>query len=152
MTVLMHTKHAQRFNRLLAQLNPDSQVNLMQVTELTPATAVLLSEKVARGEFVAIAGDRIPVTPKPPCRHGRILRRAGAVSRSGLMFWRSAAMPGVSAIFSLRRGRTSEIHIELFRESIHLPRRQRERALADLAAEYAASAGTLLPARAAAVV
>ena len=55
----------QRFNRLLAQLNPDSQVNLMQVTELSAATAVLLAEKVARGEFVAIAGDRIPVTPKP---------------------------------------------------------------------------------------
>ena len=65
MTVLIHTKHAQRFNRLLAQLNADSQVNLMQVTELSAATAVLLSEKVARGEFVAIAGDRIPVTPKP---------------------------------------------------------------------------------------
>jgi len=63
--VLIHTKHAQRFNRLLAQLNADSQVNLMQVTELSAATAVLLSEKVARGEFVAVAGDRIPVTPKP---------------------------------------------------------------------------------------
>ena len=43
----------------------------------------------------------------------------------------------VFLLFSLRRGRTSEIHIALFRESIHLPRRQRDCALADLAAEYA---------------
>jgi predicted LPLAT superfamily acyltransferase len=65
MTVLLYTKHAAKFNKLLAQLDPDSQLNLMQVTELTPGTAALLAEKVTQGEFVAIAGDRIPISANP---------------------------------------------------------------------------------------
>ena len=35
--MLLHTMHATRFNQLLAQVNPDSELNFMQVTELTPA-------------------------------------------------------------------------------------------------------------------
>ena len=61
-TVLVHTKHAVLFNRLLAQLDPTSRLNLMQVTEITPATAMLLGEKIAQGHFIVIAGDRVPVS------------------------------------------------------------------------------------------
>jgi predicted LPLAT superfamily acyltransferase len=73
LTVLTHTKHAARFNRLLAQLDPDSQLNLMEVTELSPVTAMLLSDKIAQGEFVAIAGDRIPVSRNPRIALARFL-------------------------------------------------------------------------------
>lgn len=34
LTVLVHTRHAQAFNQMLAQLDPGSQLNLMQVTEM----------------------------------------------------------------------------------------------------------------------
>lgn len=61
LNVLVHTQHAERFNRLLQRLHPDSEVRLIQVTEVNPATAILLAEKVEQGEFVAIAGDRVPV-------------------------------------------------------------------------------------------
>ena len=93
----------------------------MQVTELSPATAVLLSEKVARGEFVAIAGDRIPVRPSPgsPWPISSARRRR---FRSGLIFLAICCNARCILLFSLRRGRTSEIHFELFRESIRLPR------------------------------
>lgn len=61
LNVLVHTQHAERFNRILQQLHPDSDVRFIQVTEVNPATAMLLADKVAQGEFVAIAGDRVPV-------------------------------------------------------------------------------------------
>jgi len=137
MTVLLHTKHAQRFNRLLAQLNPDSQLNIMQVTELSAATAVLLSKKVAQGEFVAIAGDRIPVTSKPRVALAKFLG-APAPFPVGPYILANLIQCPVYLLFTLRRGRTSEIHFELFRESIHLPGKERERVLADLVAQYAA--------------
>lgn len=136
MTVLLHTKHAQRFNRLLAQLNADSQLNLMQVTELTAATAVLLSEKIARGEFVAIAGDRIPVTTKPRIAMAQFFG-APAPFPVGPYILASLLQCPVYLVFTLRREEASEIHFELFRESIHLPRAERERALAELVADYA---------------
>lgn len=61
LNVLVHTQHAARFNRLMQKLAPDSGVELLQVTEFDAAMAMQLAQKVAQGEFIAIAGDRIPV-------------------------------------------------------------------------------------------
>jgi predicted LPLAT superfamily acyltransferase len=136
MTVLIHTKHAEKFNRLLARLNPESQVDVMQVTELSPATAILLAEKIAQGEFVAIAGDRIPVSHSPRVALASFLG-APAPFPVGPYIMASLFQCPVYLLFTLRHGRAAEIHFELFRESICLPRKDRERALAELAAEYA---------------
>ncbi len=59
--VLVHTAHAERFNRMLDRLHPQGALRLIQVTDVNPATAMMLADKVAQGEFVAIAGDRVPV-------------------------------------------------------------------------------------------
>ena len=58
---LIHTAHAERYNRIIRKLDPDARVTLIQVTDMSPATALMLAEKVQRGEFIAIAGDRVPV-------------------------------------------------------------------------------------------
>jgi predicted LPLAT superfamily acyltransferase len=136
MTVLTHTKHAEKFNRLLARLNPESQLNLLQVTELSPATAVLFAEKIAQGEFIAIAGDRIPVSPSPRVALANFLG-APAPFPVGPYIMASLFQCPVYLLFTLRDGRAAEIHFELFRESICLPRKERDNALAELAAEYA---------------
>ncbi len=135
-TVLVHTKHALKFNRLLAQMDSTSQLDLMQVTELTPGTAILLAEKINQGEWIAIAGDRIPVSPRPRVARVRFLGEmaplpVGPYILAGLFRCPSYLM------FSLRNGRTSEIHFERFREVIRLPREGRDAALAALAADYA---------------
>jgi predicted LPLAT superfamily acyltransferase len=61
LTVLHHTRHAEKFNRMLEKYTSKSNVKMMQVTELDAALAMQLSEKVGDGEFVAIAADRTPV-------------------------------------------------------------------------------------------
>ena len=61
LNILVHTAHAERFNRVLQRIAPDSGVQLLQVTEFNAATAMMLGERVARGELIAIAGDRVPV-------------------------------------------------------------------------------------------
>ena len=60
--ILVHTAHAQRFNRILARLNPASTVRLLQVSDFSAPVAMMLADRVAAGEMIAIAGDRIPVT------------------------------------------------------------------------------------------
>ncbi|MBE3023115.1 acyltransferase [Janthinobacterium sp. BJB1] len=137
LTVLVHTRHAQAFNRMLERLNPDSQLNLMQVTEMTPATAMLLAEKVAQGEFVVIAGDRIPVSPQPRVAVAPFLGQPAAFP-IGPYVLASVLQCPVYLLFSMRSGQRSEVHFELFRESLHLPRKAREAMLAELAADYAA--------------
>ncbi|MFI8480450.1 glycosyl transferase [Pseudomonas sp. NPDC078700] len=58
MNVLVHTKHAEQFNRLLAEAGA-SNMRLIQVSELNPAVMLQLSERLEQGEWLAIAGDRV---------------------------------------------------------------------------------------------
>jgi len=136
LTVLVHTKHAQAFNQMLARLNPASQLNLMQVTEMSPATAMLLADRIAQGEFVVIAGDRIPVAPNPRVAMADFLG-APAAFPVGPYVLASVLQCPVYLLFSIRRGRGSEVHFEFFRDAVRIPRQGRDAALAVLASDYA---------------
>ncbi len=59
--ILVHTRHAQKFNNVLKRLNPESGEHLLQVTDMDAATAAQLADAVSRGHFVVIAADRVPV-------------------------------------------------------------------------------------------
>ena len=59
--VLMYDQHAEKFNALMQESESDSRMNLIQVTDLDFELALRLREKVQRGEWVVIAGDRVPV-------------------------------------------------------------------------------------------
>ena len=61
-TALVHTKHAENFNRLIRDLNPENQVELLQVSDFDIHMALRLRDKISRGEFIFIAGDRTPVS------------------------------------------------------------------------------------------
>ncbi|WP_411992578.1 glycosyltransferase family 2 protein [Agarivorans sp. DSG3-1] len=58
--VVVLTENANKFNKMLAELNPDSQLNLIQISEFTPDLGVRLAQYVEDGELVAIAADRTP--------------------------------------------------------------------------------------------
>lgn len=137
LTVLVHTKHARKFNQLLAQLDPASQLNLLQVTEVTPATAMLLNERVARGEFVVIAGDRVPVTSGARTCQARFMGKQAAFPIGPYVLASLLQCP-VYMLFSMRTGRRSEIHFERLRETIRVPRKERQQAFAAMAQDYAA--------------
>ncbi|MTV37925.1 LpxL/LpxP family acyltransferase [Duganella radicis] len=136
LTVLVHTKHAQAFNDMLGKLNPASQLNLMQVTDMSPATAMLLSERVARGEFVVIAGDRIPVSHNPRVAMADFIG-APAAFPVGPYVLASVLQCPVFLLFSIRRGDKSEVYFERFRDEVRIPRQGRDAALNALAADYA---------------
>lgn len=136
MTALIHTKHAQAFNQLLAQLDPNSQLNLMQVTEVTPTTAIQLMEKIAQGEFVAIAGDRIPVTSNPRVAFASFLGEH-APFPVGPYVLASLLQCPVYLMFSMRTHDGAKLYFEPFCDLIQLPRKHRDQLLTELAAEYA---------------
>jgi predicted LPLAT superfamily acyltransferase len=136
-SVMGHTKHAQAFNQLLVQLDPESQVDILEVTDITPATAMVLAEKVGRGEYLVASGDRIPISPNPRVTSARFLGEEAALP-IGPYILASLLQCPVYLLFSMRVGDHSEIHLERFRDSIQLPRKNRDQAIADLASDYAA--------------
>jgi predicted LPLAT superfamily acyltransferase len=137
LTVLVHTRHAQAFNDMLAALDPRSQLNLMQVTDMGPATAMLLAEKVAQGEFVVIAGDRIPVSPQPRVALAPFLG-SPAPFPIGPYVLASVMECPIYLMFTARSGDGYEVSFEQLQESVRLPRKGRDEALAQLASAYAA--------------
>ncbi|MDN4051875.1 acyltransferase [Massilia sp. YIM B02763] len=136
-TVLVHTRHAQAFNAMLARLDPRSQLNLMQVTDMGPAMAMQLAERIARGEFVVIAGDRVPVADNPRTVRAPFLGADAAFPVGPYVMAATLGCP-MYAMFATREGNGHAVHFELLREAVTLPRRSREQALAELASQYAA--------------
>ena len=136
-TVLVHTRHAQAFNKMLASLDPRSQLNLMQVTDMTPAMAMQLSERVERGEFIVIAGDRVPVSPAPRIAMAPFLGSDAAFPVGPYVMASVLGCP-VYTMFAVRQGARHELHFACLRERVLLPRASREAALGMLAAEFAA--------------
>jgi predicted LPLAT superfamily acyltransferase len=137
MTVLVHTRHAQAFNRMLGQLDPRSQLDLLQVTDVGIGTAMLLSERMARGELVVIAGDRVPVASGPRVTRADFFGQPAAFPIGPYVLAHALQCP-VYLLFALQRAGRPEVHIELFSAAVRLPRKERDAALATLAGQYAA--------------
>lgn len=136
LTVLVHTRHAKAFNDMLAAIDPRSQMNLLQVTDMNPATAMLLAEKVAQGEFVVIAGDRVPVSPDPRVALVPFLGQQAAFPVGPYVLAGVLQCP-LYMMFTVRGKNGHEIHFEQLSDGVRLPRKGRDAALAELASAYA---------------
>ncbi len=126
--ILVHTRHALRFNRLLTRLNVESSANLRQVTEVDAAVAAELSARVDAGEFVVIAADRVPVSGA-----GRSLPISflGAPAPLPVGPWVLAAALRCPVYWLVCFKRDGEyvVDCELLAESVALPRASRDEAL-----------------------
>lgn len=137
LTVLVHTRHARAFNRMLGRLNPRSQLDLMQVTELTPACAMQLAARVAAGGFVVVAGDRIPVAPVPRVVRASFLGSEAAFPVGPYVMASILQCPLYLLFCQRAADGACDVHFELLRQSVRLPRAGRDAALAELAGAYA---------------
>lgn len=65
LTILVHTLHAQKFNKMLNRHKKHSQnyqnIEFLQVSTISPETAIALAQRVKAGEHIVIAGDRTPI-------------------------------------------------------------------------------------------
>jgi predicted LPLAT superfamily acyltransferase len=137
LTVLVHTVHAERFNRILQRLDPGSRVRLLQVTEVSAATAVLLRDSIERGELVAIVGDRVPVHPSKTTT----LPFLGVDAPLPVGAYVLAALLQCPLIFMacVREGAGHVVVCERLADKVELPRGRRDEALREMAQRYVRS-------------
>jgi predicted LPLAT superfamily acyltransferase len=135
LNVLVHTAHAERFNAMLRRLHPDSRVRLLQVTDVDAATAVALAQRIEAGEFVAIAGDRVPVR-QSKVTHATFLGHEAAFPVGPYVL---AALLKCPLIWlgCVREGSSHVVRFEPLAERVELPRGRRDEALARYAAAFA---------------
>lgn len=138
---LVFSENAQRFKQVMEEMAPQAGINLLPVNDIGPETAMLLKDKLDRGEWVAIVGDRIAVNPQ----------RGGdwRVSWSSFMGQPAPFPQGpfilaallrcpVLLIFALQRQGKLHVHCEAFADPLPLPRAERQQALQVAIDRYAA--------------
>jgi predicted LPLAT superfamily acyltransferase len=135
--VLMHTDHAANYNRVLREAAPDAVVNVFQVTDIGPDTAIALREHIDRGCWIVIAGDRTPVRSHGRVAHVPFLGAPAPFSQGPYVLAALMECP-VWLLFCRKMGGRYRLFVERFAERIVLPRGGRDAALAGHAARYAA--------------
>lgn len=134
LNVLMHLPNAAHFNRLLGQ-SGDKRLRLMHVGDLDTAAMMDLSQRLDRGEWIAIAGDRNPE------HGGRVVDVPflGSVAAFPQGPWLMAAMLRcpVNLVCCLKHEKRYCIHLRRFDDPATWERKNRDALIADAVARYA---------------
>jgi predicted LPLAT superfamily acyltransferase len=136
--VLMHTEHAKLFNRLMKELSPESPIRAFPVTKVGIDTAIVLSEAIAKGEWVVIAGDRVPVSEEGRVVEAPFLGEPASFPQGPFILGSLLKAP-VYLLFCVREGAGFRVHFSKFADSIQLPRADRVGAIRRYASQYAQS-------------
>jgi len=127
-TLLIHTRHAERFQRILDSLDPGRGIDLMQVDSLDISGAMALSERIAAGGIVAITGDRVPVTERGATTTAPFLGRDAQFPVGPYVLAAALGCP-VFMMFSARTDDGFSVSIDLLADPLVLPRKEREAAI-----------------------
>lgn len=134
--ILVHTKHAEKFNRLLKQTSNNSRLNLIQVTDISAATAQLLSDKIDAGELVIIAADRTPVGNQQRVSKVDFLGAKAMLPQGPIILAALLKCP-VYTVFCLKQRGKHVIYFDFFSDSLKLPRTTRDQAMQQIIQRYA---------------
>ncbi|MBE7636517.1 hypothetical protein GUA87_06640 [Sneathiella sp. P13V-1] len=135
-TVLVHTKHAQRFNRLMTRFNPTSQLRLIEVTEITPDVAAYLKTSVDEGGWVVIAADRPPVLGRGNIIWAPFLGEKAPFALGPYVLAHILEKP-VYLVACLREGARFSVKWQKLTDRLVLERRNRQVSAEKWAASYA---------------
>ena len=138
MNVLVHTRHAEQFNRLLGEAGA-SHLRLIQVSELNPAVMLQLNQRLENGEWLAIAGDRVPL-------HGGRNVEVDFLGHPALFPQGPWLLAGllkcpVNLMFCLKHEGRYRVILEPFTDAVLWRRSDREQVIAHWATRYAERLG-----------
>jgi len=135
LTILVHTKHAAAFNQVLGEVKPVRKPTLIEVSDFTPEVAMGLADRVAAGEWIVVAADRVPVSS------GRSVDAdfLGAPARFPVGPHVLAGVLGCPMILvvALKQNERYHVHYELLTERLDWSRSTRDRVLAKSVQQFA---------------
>ncbi len=134
--VLLYDQHAANFVKMMQHVNNDSRMRVYQVTELDIPTVLQLKTKVDNGEWLFIAGDRVPVSGRERTVNTTFMGRAAPLPIGPYMLAQTLQCP-VKLMFSYRLKDKVKFRVVPFAERVTLPRADREGAVRQYAQQFA---------------
>lgn len=137
---VVYTEHAENFNRVLKEVNPAFDINLIHVRDFGVDTAIRFREKIARGEILVIVADRTSPNAVERDVRADFLGEPAYFPQGPFIL---ASLMGCPAylLFCLKEKGGYNIYLERFRDRIELPRKRRYEALQDVVQDYATRLG-----------
>lgn len=135
LNLLVYTQHAKKFNAMMKKFN-HRNIEMIQVTEMTPGFAMVMSERIEAGEYIAIAGDRTPVTGDQRTATVNFLGHSAALPQGAYILASLLKCP-VYLMFCLKNQGQYTIYMEQFAEKIALNRTNRSADIQSYAQAYA---------------
>ncbi|MFT6389582.1 MAG: putative LPLAT superfamily acyltransferase [Cellvibrionaceae bacterium] len=140
--ILVYDKHSANFVQVMQKLNSDSRVNIFQVDEFDVATILLLKQKIDKGEWVFIAGDRIPLGGLQRTIEVDFLGKKAPLPIGPYLLAKALECP-VKLMFGYRHPKLGKdkvcFEVVPFAEAIHFSRKSRQQALHVYAQEFASN-------------
>lgn len=136
MNILVFSEHAKKFKTLLEKVNSSVNHNLISISDLSPETAILLKEKVDKGELILITGDRTPINSKGRVNYVKFLGEEAPFSQ-GPFFLASLLECPVYLLFCLKKEQGYRVYFEHFADSIKLNRKSRQEMLQQVIQKFA---------------
>lgn len=136
LNAVVYTENAVRFQALLRRINPRFTSNLICISDLGPDTAIVLQERLDRGESLFIVGDRTPVSGNARTVTVPFLGRPARFPMGPLLLAHLLRCP-VYLFFCTREGPGYRVHMERFAERLDLPRKEREAVIRERLEQFA---------------
>ncbi len=134
--ILVYDRHAANFVEMMQRINPESRVDVYQVDEMSINVMLELKSKIDCGEWVFIAGDRIPLSGESRTVEVDFMGRTALLPIGPYMLAKMLQCP-VKLMYSYRLKKRVVFEVVSFSEKVVLPRQNRDQSLAEYAQKYA---------------
>ena len=133
---LVSTRNSQNWIRVLEAVSPQMLESMIQIDSLGPEAVIVLRDKLAAGEHVAILGDRVSVKHKERSIRAPFLGRLAPFPEGPFVLASLLECP-VYLLFCLKIDGKYRVSVEPFADPLVLPRRERRAALERTIVRYA---------------
>jgi len=136
--VLMFTAHAQRINRIFRELSPDAGARVIAVEPGSVHSVFEIRACLARGEVVAILGDRVEAGDRGRTSRVPFLGDPVELPQAPFLLADLLGYPVFLMLaLRIRTGRYT-VHTEKLADRVRLPQNAREKGASELLTTYAA--------------
>lgn len=136
MNAIVYTDHARNFNDLLKSINPDANLRILQVRDISIGTSIMLKQKIDNGEAFTILADRIPDTVKNRYLNIPFLDHPAAFPQGPFILASLMECPVLTAFCLKTKPGKYTLYIRKLTDKMLLDRKNREASLLPYMNEY----------------
>lgn len=137
MNAIVYTDHAKNFNDLLKSINPDANLRIIQVRDISITTSIMLKQKIDAGEAFTILADRLPDSVKNRYITIPFLDQPASFPQGPFILASLMECPVLTAFCIKTKPGKYTLYIHKLTDKMQLNRNNREESLLPFITEYA---------------